>query len=109
MSRYQLTARETDVMALIGAGLNNTEIAARLYLSMSTVKTHVTNVLAETGSRDRVRAALLAIRAGLTSRPPPAWRRRVENSWSKILGQPGVQPPGRLCCLTWRRPAGGTA
>ncbi|MCX5070320.1 response regulator transcription factor [Micromonospora lupini] len=63
---YQLTPRETDVLALIGAGLNNTEIADRLYLSMSTVKTHVTNVLAKTGSRDRVGAAILAIQAGLT-------------------------------------------
>ena len=49
LATYQLTARETDVLALIGAGLNNTEIAARLYLSMSTVKSHVTNVLAKTG------------------------------------------------------------
>ncbi|MEH0931345.1 response regulator transcription factor [Micromonospora sp. CPCC 205558] len=65
LSAYQLTARETDVLALIGAGLNNNEIAERLYLSMSTVKTHVTNVLAKTGSRDRVRAAILAIQAGL--------------------------------------------
>jgi DNA-binding NarL/FixJ family response regulator len=65
LAGYQLTARETDVLALIGAGLNNHEIAERLYLSMSTVKTHVTNVLAKTGSRDRVRAAILAIRAGL--------------------------------------------
>ncbi|MEU8168817.1 response regulator transcription factor [Micromonospora sp. NPDC049004] len=63
---YQLTPRETDVLALVGAGLNNNEIAERLYLSMSTVKTHVTNVLAKTGSRDRVGAAILAIRAGLT-------------------------------------------
>jgi DNA-binding NarL/FixJ family response regulator len=66
LATYQLTARETDVLALIGAGLNNTEIAERLYLSMSTVKSHVTNVLAKTGSRDRVRAAILAIRAGLS-------------------------------------------
>ncbi|MFI7284629.1 response regulator [Micromonospora chersina] len=66
LAAYQLTARETDVLALIGAGLNNTEIAERLYLSMSTVKTHVTNVLAKTGSRDRVRAAILAIQAGLS-------------------------------------------
>ncbi|MEV4721434.1 response regulator transcription factor [Micromonospora noduli] len=66
LAAYQLTARETDVLALIGAGLNNNEIAERLYLSMSTVKTHVTNVLAKTGSRDRVRAAILAIQAGLT-------------------------------------------
>ncbi|WP_433268402.1 response regulator [Micromonospora vinacea] len=65
LAAYQLTARETDVLTLIGAGLNNNEIAERLYLSMSTVKTHVTNVLAKTGSRDRVRAAILAIQAGL--------------------------------------------
>jgi DNA-binding NarL/FixJ family response regulator len=65
LAAFQLTARESDVLALIGAGLNNTEIAQRLFLSMSTVKTHVTNVLAKTGSRDRVRAAILAIRAGL--------------------------------------------
>ncbi|MET8088343.1 response regulator transcription factor [Micromonospora sp. NPDC005194] len=63
---YQLTPREADVLALIGAGLNNNEIAERLFLSMSTVKTHVTNVLAKTGSRDRVGAAILAIQAGLT-------------------------------------------
>ncbi|MFG1651536.1 response regulator [Micromonospora sp. NPDC049275] len=66
LAAHQLTPRETDVLALIGAGLNNTEIADRLYLSMSTVKTHVTNVLAKTGSRDRVGAAILAIQAGLT-------------------------------------------
>ncbi|WP_325050635.1 response regulator transcription factor [Micromonospora musae] len=65
LAAYQLTARETDVLTLIGAGLNNDEIARSLHLSMSTVKTHVANVLAKTGSRDRVRAAILAIQAGL--------------------------------------------
>jgi DNA-binding NarL/FixJ family response regulator len=63
---YRLTGRERDVLALVGAGLNNAEISERLHLSMSTVKTHVTNVLAKTGSRDRVQAAILAIRAGVT-------------------------------------------
>ncbi|MEU5564994.1 response regulator transcription factor [Micromonospora musae] len=65
LAAYQLTGRETDVLTLMGAGLNNDEIARSLHLSMSTVKTHVANVLAKTGSRDRVRAAILAIQAGL--------------------------------------------
>jgi DNA-binding NarL/FixJ family response regulator len=66
LTGYGLTGRERDVLALVGAGLNNAEISERLHLSMSTVKSHVTNVLAKTGSRDRVRAAILAIRAGIT-------------------------------------------
>ena len=66
MAGYRLTGRERDVLALVGAGFNNAEISERLHLSMSTVKSHVTNVLAKTGSRDRVRAAILAIRAGIT-------------------------------------------
>lgn len=62
---WALTSRETDVLALIGHGLNNSEIAGKLHLSMSTVKSHVSAVLAKTDSRDRVRAAILAIRTGL--------------------------------------------
>jgi DNA-binding NarL/FixJ family response regulator len=65
LTPYALSPRESDVLALIGLGLNNTEIAGRLHLSPSTVKTHVGNVLAKTGSRDRVQAALLASRAGM--------------------------------------------
>ena len=57
--------RTAEVLALVGLGLNNSEIADRLYLSQSTIKSHVSSVLAKTGSRDRVQAALLARRAGL--------------------------------------------
>ena len=65
LAPYELSGREREVLALIGAGLNNAEIAGRLHLSMSSVKTHVSNVFAKTCSRDRVQAAILAIRAGL--------------------------------------------
>ncbi|UAL29044.1 response regulator transcription factor [Nocardioides rotundus] len=65
LSGYRLTRRELDVLGLVGCGLNNHEIADQLSLSPHTVKTHLTSVLAKTGSRDRTQAALLAIRAGL--------------------------------------------
>ncbi|HEX8498055.1 MAG TPA: response regulator transcription factor [Actinomycetales bacterium] len=62
-----LTDRETHVLRGIGTGLTNAEIAVRLHLSESTVKTYVSTVLAKTSSRDRVQAALLAVRVGLPS------------------------------------------
>ncbi|WP_333618708.1 response regulator transcription factor [Dietzia sp.] len=60
-----LTEREIEILELIAVGRSNTEIAADLYLSLSTVKTHVGRVLAKTGSRDRVHAVLWAFRHGL--------------------------------------------
>ena len=61
-----LTDRERDVFAAIGAGLTNSEIATTLFVSESTVKTHVGRVLAKTGARDRVQAVILAHRLGVT-------------------------------------------
>ena len=55
-----LTARERDVLALIGEGLSNTEIAERLHIGVTTVKTHVTALMTKTGTTNRVRLALLA-------------------------------------------------
>lgn len=62
-----LTDRERDVFAAIGAGLTNTEIAAALFVSESTVKTHVGRVLAKMNARDRVQAVILAHRLGVVS------------------------------------------
>ncbi|MER7443737.1 response regulator transcription factor [Micromonospora avicenniae] len=60
-----LTARERDVLACVGAGLSNREIADRLHLGVTTVKTHVTSLLAKTGAGNRIRLALLAAQSGL--------------------------------------------
>ena len=61
----QLTPRETEVLALLGEGLSNKDLAARLFVSEKTVKTHVSSVLAKLGVADRTQAALFAARHGL--------------------------------------------
>jgi len=65
-----LTDREHEILVAIGNGWTNGEIAERLVLSESTVKTHVGRVLAKIGARDRVQAVIFAYDLGLT-RPHP--------------------------------------
>lgn len=60
-----LTERERDVFVAMARGRNNTEIAQELFLSESTVKTHVGRVLAKLGARDRIEAVILAHRHGI--------------------------------------------
>jgi DNA-binding NarL/FixJ family response regulator len=64
-----LTEREAEVLALIAAGLSNTEIAERLFVAETTVKTHINRIFAKTQSRDRAQAALYARRHGLAAGP----------------------------------------
>jgi DNA-binding NarL/FixJ family response regulator len=64
-----LTDREVEVLALIASGLSNQEIAERLFVAETTVKTHVNRIFAKTGSRDRAQAAVYAHRHGLGDHP----------------------------------------
>lgn len=61
----RLTGREREVLAMLGEGLSNQDIAERLAIGIGTVKTHVGAILEKTGSTSRVQAALLAHHAGL--------------------------------------------
>ena len=62
-----LSARELDVLELLAEGYDNTDIAARLYLSPSTVKNHVSKLFEKLGVDNRVQAATFALRNGLVS------------------------------------------
>jgi DNA-binding NarL/FixJ family response regulator len=66
----QLTDREREVMALVGAGLSNEEIAAQLFVSPATAKTHVSRAMVKLGARDRAQLVVFAYEAGLVR---PGW------------------------------------
>jgi DNA-binding NarL/FixJ family response regulator len=60
-----LTARERDVLACLGAGMSNAQISRALQITEATTKTHVTRVLAKLGCTSRLQAALVAVEAGV--------------------------------------------
>lgn len=60
-----LTARESEVLGLVGAGLSNAEIAAKLFVVEGTVKAYVSAILGRLGVRNRVQAAIIAHEAGI--------------------------------------------
>lgn len=64
---HELTERETEVFRLLGRGLSNQEIARELWISESTVKTHITRLFAKLEVRDRAQAVVLAYESGLVS------------------------------------------
>jgi DNA-binding NarL/FixJ family response regulator len=64
---HGLTEREQEVLRLVGRGRNNDEIAHELFVSQTTVKTHLARVFQKTGTRDRAQAVILAYEAGLVT------------------------------------------
>lgn len=67
----KLTEREIEILKLLSKGLSNREIAEKLYISESTVKTHVTHILRKLNQSDRIHALLYAQKLGLTERSSP--------------------------------------
>jgi DNA-binding NarL/FixJ family response regulator len=63
-----LTQRERQVLALVGQGLSNEEIGARLFLSPATARTHVSHAMVKLGARDRAQLVVVAYQTGLVSR-----------------------------------------
>ncbi len=70
VSLTALTEREREVMALVGEGLSNAEIAERLFVSPATAKTHVSRTMVKLGVRDRAQLVVLAYESGLVR---PGW------------------------------------
>jgi DNA-binding NarL/FixJ family response regulator len=67
----ELTTREREILRLIATGLSNAEIGQQVYISETTVKTHVTHILQKLGLRDRVQAVVLAHQSGLLEQDMP--------------------------------------
>ena len=94
-----LTQREREVLALVGQGLSNDEIAAQLVLSPLTAKTHVSRIMSKVAARDRVHLVVLAYESGLVSPGAGCANSRSSSSAStRSDSQRGIRRGG---CRSW--------
>ena len=101
-----LTDREREVMALVAGGLSNDEIAARLYLSPLTAKTHVSRIMTKLSARDRAQLVVLGYETGLVT---PGHTLRSPAPPGSPPAPPPPPPGSRSGRGSRRRRAGGRA
>ena len=96
----EITDREREVLRLVGLGMSNAEIAATLYITAGTVKTHVAHLLAKVGARDRVQLVITAYQA---SRSTPSRRQSIASRCafdSEVIEPAGVGDVGIPECAS---------
>jgi DNA-binding NarL/FixJ family response regulator len=93
-SLSELTAREREITTLVGVGLSNEEIAAKLFISQATAKTHVNRAMMKVGARDRAQLVVFAYETGLvTPRRPLAFPRALSRGGEHSSPSVAVRTP----------------
>ena len=93
LGRAELTAREREVLQLMGEGFSNKELAYELGMAETTTEKHVSSVLQKLGARDRIQAVRLALERGLLDSTADGWN----PAHRSIYPSPTVLRYGRAC------------
>ena len=105
LTRETLTARESEVLRLLAAGLCNKSIASRLLIGVGTVKAHVRGIMGKLGASSRTQVVTIAAQRGLVDEPPlslPVPAREEPPQWS-VAARRSVMSAGTHACDQSRR------